>query len=97
MFDREKLVSLGRDVLDESLWSAWEMEVDDCINDVYGGVDLLNALDVIASVDVGDVREAFDKLGKQDHNVETYANVLRCVYRFSKDGECLHRSINNVY
>lgn len=96
MFDRGKYVSRGRDVLDESLWSAWEIEVDRYLDDVYGGVDLLNALDVIASVDVGDIREAFEKLGKQDHNVETYANVLRCVYRFSQNGERFHRYIKSV-
>lgn len=96
MFDREKYVSRGRDVLGESLWSAWEIEVDHYADDVYGGVDLMNALDVIESLNRVNFREAFLKLSRQDHNVETYSNVLRLVYTFATNGTEFHNYMKRV-
>ena len=79
-------VSEAKKVLDDSKWELWEEIVPVRLGDLYQGMELGCALNIIKELNKGDFEKAKDLMEKQDHSGMSHSLVCAMVKDFSDNG-----------
>lgn len=87
----EKYNELGREILDEEYWEAWERCVPIRLDDLYRGMELQCCLDIVKILnDSRNFKKAEKVLNEQGHSGMSYGLVLGMVGELCKQGYDFH-------